>query len=136
MVEDVAAIAGAIRTMYAAFARHDPAAIEDVLHPDCTVWDVFTPQLIRGREQREAFHAADQAQMRARGELSFSLTEPLVDVWDDTAVARYTLTFSYAPPNATAGVVRISDVLRRQAGRWRIVHHHEGLVPQGVPPIV
>lgn len=55
--------------------------------------------------------------------------------WDDTAVARYTLAFSYEPPNATAGVVRISDVLRRQAGRWRIVHHHEGLVPEGVPPI-
>lgn len=135
MGEDPAAIAAAIRTMYAAFARHDPATIEDVLHPDCTVWDVFTPHLIRGREEREAFHAADQAQMQARGALSFSLTEPLVDVWDDTAVARYTLAFSYEPPNATAGAVRISDVLRRQAGRWRIVHHHEGLVPEGVPPI-
>ncbi len=135
MGEDATAIATAIRTMYAAFAGHDPATIEDVLHPDCTVWDVFTPELIRGREERAAFHAADQAQMRARGELSLALADPLVDVWDDTAVARYTLRFSYQPPNPTAGVVRISDVLRREAGRWRIVHHHEGLVPDGVPPI-
>ena len=53
----------------------------------------------------------------------------------DTALARYYLNFAYAPPNAASGRIRITDVLRRFDGRWKIVHHHEGLVPTGVPPI-
>jgi uncharacterized protein (TIGR02246 family) len=135
MTPSHAEIAALIRGMYRAFADGDPAGIEAALHPDATVWDVFTPQLIRGRAEREAFHAADQAQKNARGRLSFTVSEPLVDVWGDVAVARYELDFRYEPPNATAGRVRITDVLGQVDGRWRIVHHHEGLVPAGVPPI-
>ena len=43
--------------------------------------------------------------------------------------------FDYEPPNATSGRVRITDVLLRSPGGWRIVHHHEGMAPAGVPPI-
>lgn len=130
---DEAAIAALIRGIYEAFAEGRVGAIEEALADDCTVWDVFTPQLIRGRDERARFHEADQRQMRARGPLSWSLGEPLTDVWGDTAVARYVLDFEYRPPRAFAGSVRITDVLRRQGGRWRIVHHHEGLVPSGPP---
>ena len=38
-------------------------------------------------------------------------------------------------PNAHGGRIRITSVLRREGGRWLIVHHHEGAVPAGVPPI-
>lgn len=124
-----------IRAMFDHFAQHRPDQVEASLHPDCTVWDVFTPQLIQGKEERDRFHAADQAQAQARGTLSFSIDEPVTSVWGDTAVARYYLRFRYEPPNATEGVVRITSVLRRTGGRWSIVHHHEGLLPTGVPPI-
>ncbi len=124
-----------IRAMFDHFAQHRPDQVEASLHPDCTVWDVFTPQLIQGREERDRFHAADQAQAQARGNLKFSVDEPVTTVWGDTAVARYCLRFRYEPPNPTEGVVRITSVLRRSGDRWLIVHHHEGLLPTGVPPI-
>ena len=124
-----------IRAMYRAFTEHRPQDIEAALHEDCTVWDVFTPQLIRGRAERDRFHEADQAQSQARGPLTLGVDAPLVSVWGDVAVARYYLDFRYEPPNAVAGRVRITSVLRREAGAWRIVHHHEGLLPEGVPPV-
>lgn len=127
------AIVELIRGIYQAFADGDVHRIEDALAPECTVWDVFTPELIRGREERARFHAADQAQMRARGLLSWNLNQPEVEVWGDTAVARYLLDFEYRPPRPFAGRVRITDVLRRRDGRWQVVHHHEGLVPTGPP---
>jgi ketosteroid isomerase-like protein len=130
---DARAVAQVIRAVFEAFGDGQVESIESALAVDCTIWDVFTPQLIRGPEERANFHAADQAQMRARGPLSWTLGEPLIDVWGDTAVARYLLEFEYKPPRAFAGTVRITDLLRRIRGRWLIVHHHEGLLPAGPP---
>jgi ketosteroid isomerase-like protein len=129
-------VARAITAMFQKFADHDPEGVEAALHENCTVWDLFVPELIVGREQRRKFHAADQAQAQARGPLDWSIEPPLIDVWGDTAIARYVLRFSYQPPNAVSGVVRITSVLRRQETGWLIVHHHEGLAPGGVPPVV
>jgi hypothetical protein len=75
---------------------------------------------------------------RARGALSWRL-EPLqfdfAGAMRDVAIARYLVHFEYQPPNATAGHVRITDVLVERDGRWRIVHHHEGMRPVGPPPL-
>jgi ketosteroid isomerase-like protein len=125
----------AIRRMFRDFMEHRPDEVEAALHPDCTIWDVFVPQLIQGREERARFHAQDQAQAQARGPLTMSIDAPVVSVWGDTALARYYLRFRYDAPNATEGTVRISSVFRREHGRWLIVHHHEGIVPGGVPPL-
>jgi uncharacterized protein (TIGR02246 family) len=130
---DSRAIAALIRGIYEAFADGNVGAIESALADDCTVWDVFTPELIKGREERERFHAADQEQKSRRGPLTWRLDEPLVDVWGETAIARYVLHFAYAPPRPVEGTIRITDVLRKREGRWRIVHHHEGTTPSGAP---
>ncbi|MEQ8733939.1 MAG: nuclear transport factor 2 family protein [Rhodospirillaceae bacterium] len=128
-------ISGIIRSIFTAFEDHDPDGIEGHMHPDATVWDVFTPHLIRGRKERDAFHAEDQKQMQARGPLSLSLEAPEVSVWENTAIAMYYLHYAYQPPNAAEGRVRITDVFRRIENKWLIVHHHEGTVPSGIPPI-
>lgn len=122
-----------IRGVYEAFDRGDTAAIDRAMHDAATVWDVFTPDLVCGRAEREAFHTADQAQKAVRGPLTWSLGRALIDVWGDVAIARYVLDFSYEPPNATSGRVRVTDVVRRIDGHWLVVHHHEGLVPLGAP---
>ena len=62
-----AEITAIIKGIFTAFEEHDPGGIEGHMDPDSTVWDVFTPQLIRGTEEREKFHADDQEQMQARG---------------------------------------------------------------------
>lgn len=131
--EDERAIADLIGDVYEAFGAGRVDLIEAALAEDCTIWDVFTPELIRGHEERARFHVADQVQMCARGPLTWRLGQPVVDVWGDMAVARYLLEFEYQPPRAVAGTVRVTDVLRRIDGRWLIVHHHEGLVPAGPP---
>jgi ketosteroid isomerase-like protein len=126
-------IAQLIAGMFSSFAEHKPDSIEHCLAETCTVWDVFQPELIEGKADRLKFHQADQEQSQKRGKLTYSLTPPTIDVWDDTALARYYLTFEYESPNETLGRVRITDVLRRTNGRWLIVHHHEGMTPAGVP---
>ena len=124
-----------IHARFAAFKSDNIPALEGDLADDVTLWDVFIPQLIRGTDERQAYRQADQAQMRARGQLTIRIEEPVIDVWPDAAVARYYLDFSYEPPNPASGTVRISDVFRHADGKWLIVHHHEGLVPTGIPPI-
>ncbi len=134
-MDDVKAVEAAIQHMFDLFCAHDAAGVEAALHDDCTVWDVFVPDLIQGKETRLAYHEADQAQSLARGPLDLRVEWLRTDVWGDTALARYLVRFDYEAPNATSGVVRITSVLRRQEdGRWLIVHHQEGMIPQGVPP--
>ncbi|MDA0369411.1 MAG: nuclear transport factor 2 family protein [Proteobacteria bacterium] len=128
-------VSAVIKDIFRSFEEHRPDGIEAHMHPDVTVWDVFTPQLIRGTAEREAFHRADQAQMQARGKLTLKIEDPVVDAWGDSAIARYYLEFDYEPPNPANGRVRITNVCRKVGGRWLIVHHHEGLVPTGIPPI-
>ena len=124
-----------IQGVFDSFADRDVQGMEDVLHEECTVWDLFEPELIQGREEREAFHERDKTQSMARGALRISIDPLKLDVYDDVAVARYWLEFDYEPPNATSGRVRITDVLLRTPNGWLIVHHHEGMAPPGVPPI-
>ena len=73
-----------IRGIFEAFERHQSEFIETVMDPDATVWDVFTPHLIRGTKERAKFHEADQAQMQARGKLTWNIEDMVVDSWDDT----------------------------------------------------
>jgi ketosteroid isomerase-like protein len=131
-MKDADQILAVIDGMFAAFGAHDPAGVEAALDPDCTIWDVFVPGLIVGPEARRAFHEADRMQSVARGPLRMERSDPLISVWGDIALARYVLSFEYAPPNAVSGDVRISTLFRRHSGAWRIVHHHEGLAPAGV----
>lgn len=124
-----------IHARFSAFKSDDIPGLENHLADEVTLWDVFLPQLIRGSDERRAYREADQGQMRARGKLTIKIEQPVIDVWPEFAVARYYLDFSYQPPNPASGSVRITDVFRNADGKWLIVHHHEGLVPTGIPPI-
>ena len=135
MTDTKAAIEQAIRGMFERFVAHDAGGVESALHEDCTVWDVFQPDLIEGRENRLAYHQVDQAQSQARGPLDLRIDFLRIDVWGDTGLARYILSFDYMEPNATSGTVRITSVLRYEDARWQIIHHQEGLIPAGIPPV-
>ena len=121
--------------VFDAFDERNVQGMEDLLHDDCTLWDLFEPELISGRAEREAFHERDKAQSMARGRLSISIQPLKLDIFNEVAVARYWLRFNYEPPNAASGRVRITDILLRTPKGWRIMHHHEGLAPAGAPPI-
>jgi len=118
-----------ITTIFDAFKRGDTNEIEKHLHEEASVWDVFTPELIIGKKELKAFHKSDQAQKDSRGDLSIELEEPMIKVIKDFAIATYCLAFDYRAPNALNGKVRITDIFILDAEQWKILHHHEGIVP-------
>ena len=122
-------IKGIITSIFDAFKRGDTKEIEKHLHKEASVWDVFTPQLIVGEKELSAFHDRDQIQKDSRGELSIVLDEPKIRSMKDFAVATYCLEFVYQEPNAMRGKVRITDIFIMEEERWKILHHHEGIVP-------
>ena len=130
--QDIVAL---IRANFDAFGAGSAEGMRVMDHPDGTIWDVFLPDLIVGPDGRAEFRRGDIEQSKKRGKLVLTIDDPIVDVWDGTALARYYLRFTYDPPNATSGFVRISDVYRNIGGKWLRMHHHEGMVPTGVPPI-
>ena len=124
-----------IRATFAAFTDGNVDALKVMDHPHSTIWDLFEPQLFVGTEERARFRQKDLEQSKKRGKLTFDVEKPMTDIWGDVALARYYLRFNYEPPNPTHGHVRITAVFRKIDGRWLRVHHHEGAVPTGVPPI-
>lgn len=131
--DDAKAIEALVRGIFESFTEHRPEDIAARTHKDYTVWDVFVPELIQGREEQARYRERDQQQSQARGPLSLNVETPVINVWGDFAIARYYLNFDYQPPFPTSGRVRITTVLLREEGMWKTVHHHEGIVPTGVP---
>ena len=109
-----------IQGVFDAFEGRDVQGMENILHKDSTLWDLFEPELITGKEEREAFHERDKGQSMARGRLSISIEPLKLDVFNEVAVARYWLNFNYEPPNATAG--RRSHHRRAVAHPQRLAH--------------
>jgi ketosteroid isomerase-like protein len=129
---DVAAL---VRRIYDSYLEFDPALLEQCDAPECTIWDLFEPHLVRGgAAARAEFRNKDMSESQQRGPLTIDVEEPVVDVWGDFAVARYYLDYEFRPPGALQGRVRVTTVARRIDGEWRRVHHHESDVPAGRPP--
>jgi ketosteroid isomerase-like protein len=134
-MDDKAACEAVVKRIWDRFLARDPQGMLACLHADCTIWDVFQPQLVTRRDL-EAYVDSDYGQSMARGPLSHVLDDFVTDVWDDAAVVRFLNRFEYKPPNALRGHIRITCVLRRfPRGGWLVVHVHEGDVPAGIPPI-
>jgi len=132
--DDRAAVQETIEAVWDCFLKRDPEGMLERIRPDCTIWDVFQPDLVR-RDTLERYVAKDFAQSQARGKLTHRLYDFVIDLWGDTALARFWIDYEYQPPRAHRGRIRITVVLRRFPEGWRFVHVHEGQVPSGVPPI-
>ncbi len=136
LAADKAAVADLVTRIFASYQQFDPALVEQCDAPECTIWDLFEPQLVHGGSAARAkFRKKDMSDSERRGPLSIDIEAPIVDVWGDFAVARYFLDYEFQPPGALSGRVRITTVARRIDGQWRRVHHHEGIVPTGRPPL-
>ena len=133
---DKQAVVDLVHRIYSSYLKFDPALLETCDTEDCTIWDLFEPDLVRGGPKaRAAFRNKDMSDSRKRGPLTIDIEEPIVvDGWDDVAFARYYLSYEFKPPGALSGRVRVTTIARRVDGEWRRVHHHEGDVPGGRPP--
>ena len=134
--QDKQAVAQLVHRIFDSYQQFDPELVDQCDAPECTIWDLFEPDLVRGGSAARAeFRKKDMSDSQKRGSLSIDIEEPVVDVWGDFAVARYYLDYEFQPPGALKGRVRITTVARRIDGEWRRVHHHEGVVPTGRPPL-
>ena len=134
---DQKAVAQLVHRIFNSYQQFDPDLLDQCDAPECTLWDLFEPDLVRGGSAaRAAFRKKDMSDSKKRGPLTINIEEPVVNVWGDFAVARYYLDYAFEPPGALTGSVRITTVARRIDGEWRRVHHHEGVVPTGRPPLI
>ena len=130
----IAEVRAVVEAVWRHFAAQDPESMLALLHDSCTIWDIFQPDLVTKATLAD-YVEKDFSQSAARGALTYRQHDFRIDVWDDTALVRFYLTFEYQPPNPTAGTGRITVVLRRFPQGWRFVHVHEGHVPAGIPPV-
>ncbi|WP_055479942.1 nuclear transport factor 2 family protein [Sphaerimonospora mesophila] len=119
---EAADVWAAVTDIYAAFMDGDRARIDSHIHPDGTVWDAEVESLMFGRGDLDAHRdRRDAAPDAGPGPDALRCLEPVIDVWGDTALARYWLVVE----GAGAARIRTTDVLRRSPEGWLVVHHHE-----------
>jgi hypothetical protein len=108
--------------MYDAFVADDRVRFDSHLHTSTTTWESGLPafysraELDRYRDER-----GDGGRRPVVTEIRVETQR--IDVWGDTAIIAYLLHVSTDDP-AYAGLARVTDVLRRVADAWVIVHHH------------
>ena len=127
------AVEAVIRANYNAFVTRVMDGHGEYAHENVTIWDVFEPELIIGIEARKAFQRRDIDQSVARGPLTFDVTIQMITLHGPVAISRHHVNFTYEPPNAVSGRVRVTQVLQKFDGQWKIIHTQEGMVPAGVP---
>ncbi|QHC60164.1 nuclear transport factor 2 family protein [Rathayibacter sp. VKM Ac-2760] len=109
-----------LRDMYRGFVEDDRARFDRHLHESTTTWESHLPRLYSRAELDDYRDGRTPAE---RGEVAELRIEPRrVEVWGGTALAAYLLIV--VPAGAAVEAMRITDVLRREADGWRIVHHH------------
>jgi ketosteroid isomerase-like protein len=118
---DEAAVWAAVQAIYDEFLAGDREAVDARFAADATIWDAFHEPLLRGKAERDARPPGGPAPTVLRA------TEPVIDVYGDTAVVRHLLIADV--PGRTQLRVRNTGVWRRDGGRWLCVHNHEDLLP-------
>ncbi|MET8340797.1 nuclear transport factor 2 family protein [Streptosporangium canum] len=118
------AVWAVITAMYDAYRRGDRAGIDRLLHPEATIWDSVDPVLITSTAQLDKVRDARPAD--GPRETGVAARDEVVDVWGETALARYLLRVDFA--EGEPEIVRTTAVLRLVEGEWLIVHIHENTI--------
>jgi ketosteroid isomerase-like protein len=126
MNEQQAAVWAAMNQVYKGFLARDPTGVDALMHPDVTIWDSDEPAMAHGLAELQKLRAARPSAADARQVSALDATEPVIDVWGDTALVRHLLRVSFsAGPDQ---VVRNTSVWRLVDGRWLAVHNHEDVL--------
>ena len=125
MDQEQADLWSAVNAIYEAFLAGDRAAINARISTDATLWDAFHEPLMHGRYDLDALRETQPSDGPAPSDLVAS--DPVIDVYGDTAVVRHLLRVVYA--DAPEQRIRNTGVWRRLDGSWQCVHNHEDLLP-------
>lgn len=117
------------RASYVAWQKKDRAFMEDYLADDATYFGPASPY--RYTEPKVNFLPRFEKYAEAHKILDFSILNPLVQVYGDTAILTYNeeITADDEGKVATYTGKATSVYVKDKSGRWRAVHGHESLNP-------
>jgi ketosteroid isomerase-like protein len=123
MTEDERAIWQTVQGIYQGFLAQNREAIDANISPDATIWDSSHEPLLRGKSELDALREARPAD--GAKPLGLQATEPVIDIWGDTALVRHVLLVQFADRMER---IRNTSVWRCDGDRWLCVHNHEDVV--------
>jgi len=133
-VSDEAEVWARVRAIYDGFLAADAEGVDALLHPDVTIWDATEFPLARGLGQLRDIRRRRVDNPAAPRVLQIDAQDPVIDVWDDTALVRHILVVELS--DGTRQTVRNTSVWRRAGshGAWLAVHNHEDVAGGGARP--
>jgi ketosteroid isomerase-like protein len=131
-VTDDAEVWARVRAIYDGFLAGDIDSVDALLHRDVTIWDSAEFPLTRGLEQLRDLRTRRPRDPGAPRVLRLDATDPVIDVWADTALVRHILSVELS--DGTRETVRNTSVWRRAEGAWQAVHNHEDIAGGGGRP--
>ena len=127
---DEAAVWARMTAVYAAFQAGDPDAVDAVMDRQVTIWDSAEPAMVRGLAALQDLRTRRPTDAAAPTVTAVEATDPVIDIWGDTALLRHRLRVRFAGDVADE-VIRNTSVWRRVDGQWFAVHNHEDVLPAG-----
>ena len=74
---DEQAVVDLVHRIFDSYQKFDPALLEQCDAPECTIWDLFEPDLVHGGSAARAeFRKKDMSDSVKRGPLSIDIEEP------------------------------------------------------------
>lgn len=110
----------AVASVYEAYLARDSAGMIAAFTDECTLWSTDNPRIRYGHEMKEAARQPKEW----RGPLELFGSNPVVTIWGDTALVLNDLTAVFDDTSLNESL-RVTNVLRKVAGRWQVVHQHE-----------
>jgi ketosteroid isomerase-like protein len=121
---EAVAVWEAMNAIYRGYLAGDRAAIDANIAPDASIWDSAHEPLVRGKSELDAVRDARPSDGPRPTDLR--ATDPMIDVYGDTALVRHVLLVDFA--DAPTERIRNTSVWRKVDGRWLCVHNHEDVV--------
>ena len=121
-----------MRAIYDGFLAGDTEGVDALLQRDVTIWDSAEFPLARGLEELREMRSRRPHDPGAPTVIVLDATDPVIDVWGDTALVRHILTVELS--DGTRETVRNTSVWRRTEGAWLAVHNHEDVAGGGASP--
>lgn len=108
----------------AATQKRDLAAIMTFYVPQVRAFDAIGPLAFADAETYRAHW--EQCLAHMQGDMTFTITDPVIETEGDLAVCHYVATCGGTGPDGIerVGGLRATICLRRLSGTWMIVHEH------------
>ena len=111
--------------IYQGFLAGDRRRVDRHLHEEATFWDSDESEMICGRTALDELRDRRPTSGTSPAVVALDAADPVIDVWDKTALVRHWVTVRFADDALPALEVRVTAVWRLVDGEWLAVHNHE-----------